>query len=69
MKTVAFGQTDVGRKRDHNEDTFIIDDDVGAYIVCDGMGGHAAGEVAAEMASTLTLSYLRENVDTISRFG
>ncbi|MCP4502636.1 MAG: cyclic nucleotide-binding domain-containing protein [Deltaproteobacteria bacterium] len=69
MKTLAFGQTDVGRKRAHNEDTFIIDDDVGAYIVCDGMGGAAAGEVAAEMASTLTLDYLRENIDTISRFG
>jgi serine/threonine protein phosphatase PrpC/CRP-like cAMP-binding protein len=42
--------TDVGRKRDHNEDNFLVDKSLSLFIVCDGMGGHAAGEVASALA-------------------
>jgi protein phosphatase len=42
--------TDVGRMRDHNEDTFHIADDGRLLIVADGMGGHEAGEVASALA-------------------
>ena len=45
-----YGSTDVGRKRPHNEDNFLVDRDIGLCIVADGMGGHAAGEVASAMA-------------------
>lgn len=48
MRITASGQTDVGRQRHHNEDACLIDSDLGLYIVCDGMGGHAAGEIASQ---------------------
>jgi serine/threonine protein phosphatase PrpC len=43
-------RTDVGRKRKHNEDSFLADDALGLYVVADGMGGHAAGEIASKQA-------------------
>src|SRR5262245_13266478 len=46
----SFGATDVGRKRTSNEDAFLNDDAIGLYVVADGMGGHAAGEVASQEA-------------------
>src|SRR5215831_17465655 len=50
-----YGQTDVGKRRSLNEDAIFAEDTL--FIVCDGMGGHKAGEVASQLA-----------VDAIQRF-
>ncbi len=54
LRRTGYGLTDLGRKRSSNEDAFFLDDELGLYVVADGMGGHAAGEVAS-----------REAVDTL----
>jgi protein phosphatase len=46
----SHGATDVGRRRKSNEDAYVADDTLGLYVVADGMGGHAAGEVASQEA-------------------
>src|SRR3954470_13515618 len=45
-----YAATDVGRVRGHNEDNFLADKQLALFVVADGMGGHAAGEVASAIA-------------------
>lgn len=50
MNVKAYGLTDVGRQRQHNEDAFLVADEAKLFLVADGMGGHAAGEIASRIA-------------------
>jgi PPM family protein phosphatase len=62
MKIVSVGNTDTGRIRTNNEDSFLIDDALGLYVVADGMGGHAGGETA----SSMSVACLQETVRALT---
>jgi serine/threonine protein phosphatase PrpC len=57
----AYGRTDVGRRRKLNEDSFLVAPEYNLYAVCDGMGGHNAGEVASKMAIETLESFVEKS--------
>jgi protein phosphatase len=59
---VACGRTDVGRQREHNEDKFLVQPELGLFVVCDGMGGNNAGEVASALATTSLENFFQATV-------
>jgi serine/threonine protein phosphatase PrpC len=61
--------TDVGRKRTHNEDNYLIDKNLNLFVVADGMGGHASGEVASAMAVHAERDVLYDARDVIDHYN
>lgn len=61
LKILSFGLTDVGMRRDHNEDSYLVDDDAQLYVVADGMGGHLGGEMASMLAVTTIKESVRDD--------
>lgn len=59
-RPAAHGASDVGLKREKNEDSFLIDPDLGLYVVADGMGGHAGGGIASRLAVATIQRYLQD---------
>jgi protein phosphatase len=55
------GITDVGRRREQNEDSLFYDDGLGLYVVADGMGGHNAGEVASKLVVETIRNYIGQD--------
>jgi len=67
--TIRFGAaTDVGKVRDHNEDAFLVDRNLEFFVVADGMGGHAAGEVASSIAVNTLREVISRNRDLLEAF-
>jgi protein phosphatase len=67
FRVVSAGLTDVGKKRPHNEDYYYVDDGVGLYIVADGVGGHAKGEIASQEAVDQMRGWVRSHLKDVDK--
>lgn len=68
MRARSCGLSDIGRRRQVNEDSFLADDGLGLYIVADGVGGQAKGEIASSQAVEEIYGFVSRGVASIERF-
>ena len=65
LRRTGTGVTDLGKKRQSNEDAYFMDDMLGLYVVADGMGGHAAGEVASQEAVETVYGMVKRGLSSL----
>ncbi|MEE9382454.1 MAG: protein phosphatase 2C domain-containing protein [Nannocystaceae bacterium] len=65
MRLRYFGHTDVGLSRAHNEDAFLADPELGLFVVCDGVGGRAKGEIASAESADLIWEWVKREHRTV----
>jgi protein phosphatase len=63
VRCEAYGVTDVGRQRKHNEDHVLLRPELDLYVVADGMGGHNAGDVASRLTTTSLRNFYEATQD------
>src|SRR5262252_6900740 len=69
MELSFWAATDVGKKREINEDNFLVDKALSLFVVADGMGGHASGEVASQLAVHEFRNAVEAGRDTVEGFA
>lgn len=69
MQLIGVGISDRGPSREVNEDSIYVDNDLGLYIVCDGMGGHAAGDVASKTAIEVIAKFFKERIGKLGQLA
>jgi PPM family protein phosphatase len=69
MDLSFWAATNVGRKRTHNEDNYLVDQKLSLFVVADGMGGHASGEVASQIAVAEIRAAVDSRRDILDAFG
>ena len=67
MKAVGYGLTDTGKKRESNDDSLLVDQNLGLFIACDGVSGQAAGGTASQLAARFVKQVISENRAIVDR--
>ncbi len=68
MKSNGYGLSDAGLQRNENEDFYLMDEDLNLFVVCDGVGGHAAGGMASELCARTLRQTVQEGKAYIQRY-
>ncbi|WP_428261250.1 protein phosphatase 2C domain-containing protein [Haliangium sp.] len=66
MRLIAWGESDPGQTRSHNEDSFLVAESLGLFAVADGLGGHRGGETASRMATEVLARTVAASIDDLA---